>query len=141
MSSIHHPGRKVGLLKGLAGALALCVGLSTTSEASEPLHGGVLRTIVTPEPPTLMLGLNQQSPTQLVAGKIYESLLRWTPDLKPIPCLAKSWTISEDGKVYTFELQSDVKWQDGEPFTADDVVFSIDKFLRSEHNSTGFAKP
>ncbi|MEC5342562.1 ABC transporter substrate-binding protein [Brenneria populi] len=133
MSSIHLPGRKVGLLKGLAGALALCVGLSAMSEAGEPVRGGVLRTVVTPEPPTLMLGLNQQSPTQLVAGKIYESLLRWTPDLKPIPSLAKSWTISEDGKVYTFELQSDVKWHDGEPFTADDVVFSIDKFLRSEH--------
>ena len=133
MSKIHFPGRKIGLLKGLVGSIALCASLSAMGASGDPVHGGVLRTIVTPEPPTLMLGLNQQSPTQLVAGKIYESLLRWTPDLKPIPCLAKSWTVSEDGKVYTFDLQSGVTWSDGQPFTADDVVFSIDKFLRAEH--------
>ncbi|GAA4334385.1 ABC transporter substrate-binding protein [Variovorax defluvii] len=81
----------------------------------------------------LMLGLNQQIPTQYVSGKIYESLLTWSPALEPMPGLAKSWTISPDGKVYVFELQSGVKWHDGKPFTADDVVFTIDKFLREVH--------
>jgi len=134
MTNTVHTGRVTGLVKGLVCSLALCTGLTAlSSTAQAQVRGGVLRTIVTPQPPTLMLGLNQQSPTQLVAGKIYESLLRWTPDLKPLPGLAKSWTISKDGKVYTFDLQTGVKWHDGKPFTADDVVFSIDKFLRSEH--------
>ncbi|KAF1020680.1 MAG: Periplasmic dipeptide transport protein [Paracidovorax wautersii] len=128
---IHIP--RLPFLTRMAGALALALGLLGPAAALAQTPGGTLRTIVQPEPPMLMLGLNQQSPTQLVAGKIYESLLRWSPDMQPLPGLAKSWTLSPDGKVYTFELQSGVKWHDGKPFSADDVVFSIDKFLRSEH--------
>ena len=124
---------KTAPIKGLVCSLALGFGMLASLGASAQVQGGTLRTVVQPEPPMLMLGLNQQSPTQLVAGKIYESLLRWSPDMKPLPSLAKSWTISPDGKTYTFELQAGVKWHDGKPFSADDVVFSIDKFLRSEH--------
>jgi peptide/nickel transport system substrate-binding protein len=39
--------------------------------------------------------------------------------------LAESWEASDDGTVWTFHLRQDVKWQDGEPFTADDVLFTI----------------
>ncbi len=42
-----------------------------------------------------------------------------------IPKLAKSWEISEDGLDYAFPLRTDVKWQDGVPFDADDVMFSF----------------
>ncbi|QHI99471.1 ABC transporter substrate-binding protein [Xylophilus rhododendri] len=115
---------------GIALALAL---LSGTAAVHAQTRGGTLRAIAQPEPPTLMLGLNQQTPTQYVAGKIYESLLTWTPDLKPMPGLAKSWTVSPDGKLYSFELQTGVKWHDGKPFSSDDVVFSVDKFLREVH--------
>ena len=80
-----------------------------------------------------MLGLNQLGPTQYAAGKIYQSLLAYGPDLKPKPSLAKSWTISDDGLTYTFVLQDNVKWHDGKPFTSADVVFSTDKFLRETH--------
>ncbi|WP_340054797.1 ABC transporter substrate-binding protein, partial [Pseudomonas sp. JAI120] len=45
----------------------------------------------------------------------------------------KSWTFSDDGLTYTFKLQSGVKWHDGKPFTADDVVFSANVFLRETH--------
>ncbi len=119
------------LLKIAACSLALTLGVAAAAHAQT--RGGTLRAIAQPEPPTLMLGLNQQTPTQYVAGKIYESLLTWSPDMKPQPGLAKSWTISPDGKVYTFELQQNVKWHDGKPFSSDDVVFSIDKFLRTVH--------
>ena len=40
------------------------------------------------------------------------------------PALAESWDISSDGKTYTFILRPDLKWSDGEPLTADDVVFT-----------------
>jgi peptide/nickel transport system substrate-binding protein len=80
-----------------------------------------------------MLGLVQNSPTHLIAGNIYESLLRYDEKLQPQPSLAKSWEISSDAKVYTFKLQEGVKWHDGKPFTADDVVFSLDRFLRDVH--------
>ena len=117
------------LLKIVA-ALALTAQIAN---AAEPTEGGTLRLIAQPEPPMLMLGLNQQGPTQFVAGKIYEGLLRYGTDMSVLPGLAKSWTVSEDGLVYTFELQNDVVWHDGEPFSSKDVVFSLSKFLPEVH--------
>ncbi|MBV9170805.1 MAG: hypothetical protein JOZ81_12035, partial [Chloroflexi bacterium] len=42
-----------------------------------------------------------------------------------VPVLAKSWTVSQDGKEYTFNLRDDVKFASGNPLTADDVKFSL----------------
>jgi peptide/nickel transport system substrate-binding protein len=42
------------------------------------------------------------------------------------PDLAESWETSEDGLAYLFRLREDVRWQDGQPFTADDVLFTIE---------------
>ncbi|HET6518902.1 MAG TPA: ABC transporter substrate-binding protein [Geminicoccaceae bacterium] len=121
----------------LAAALAV-VALMTTppfggTGAQEPERGGTLNAIINPEPPLLVLGLNQQQPTQVVAGKIYQGLLRYDFDLTPLPSLAKSWEVSEDGLTYTFKLEEDVRWHDGEPFTAEDVVFTTRDFLPEVH--------
>ena len=110
------------------------------SIAGVPLHvlaqgkaGGTLNAIVQPEPPGLMLGIVQNGPTQLIAGNIHEGLLRYDEKLDPHPLLATSWTMSTDGLTYVFKLKPNVKWHDGKPFTADDVVFSADVFLRKTH--------
>lgn len=58
-------------------------------------------------------------------GMVYESLVENTADgIQPL--LAESWDISEDGKVYTFHLRKDVKFQDGEPFNAEAVKANFD---------------
>jgi peptide/nickel transport system substrate-binding protein len=54
----------------------------------------------------------------------YDFLVGYDTDLSPRPELATSWETSADGSVWTFHLREGVKWQDGEPFTADDVVFT-----------------
>ncbi len=46
-------------------------------------------------------------------------------DLSPKPELAESWDVSEDGKTWTFKIRQGVKWQDGEPLTAEDVAFTF----------------
>jgi len=46
--------------------------------------------------------------------------------------LARDWTVSEDGRTWTFYLRDDVKWHDGEPFTADDVRFTLELILTPE---------
>jgi peptide/nickel transport system substrate-binding protein len=56
---------------------------------------------------------------------IFDSLIE-KDDQGLIPWLAESWDISPDAKEYTFYLRKDVKWQDGEPFTANDVEFTIE---------------
>ncbi len=67
------------------------------------------------------------SPTQPVMLLVHETLLASSPiDGQYVPGLADSWEIAEDGKTYTFHLHPGVLWHDGQPFTADDVIFSLD---------------
>lgn len=62
-----------------------------------------------------------------IQGYVLESLLTRNPDtLEWEGMIAKSWTISPDGLVIIFKMRDDVKFSDGEPLTADDVVFSFD---------------
>jgi len=54
----------------------------------------------------------------------YENLVRWNVEgTEVIPNIAKSWEISEDATAYTFFLREGLKWSDGTPFTADDILF------------------
>lgn len=128
-------GTRLWAIAALGASLAVHGTSTQLARAAEPApqRGGTVHVAVTPEPPGLMLGLVQNAPTQMISPNIYESLLTYAPDLSPRPSLARSWTISDDELVYTFELQRNVKWHDGKPFTADDVVFSLDKFLREVH--------
>jgi peptide/nickel transport system substrate-binding protein len=113
--------------------LTAALAASVTATAQAQTSGGRLNVVIQPEPPGLMLGIVQNGPTQMVAGNIYESLLRYDTELNPMPSLAESWEVSEDGLTYTFDLKEGVTWHDGEPFTAEDVVFSVDEFLRETH--------
>lgn len=58
--------------------------------------------------------------------KIYSGLVKSDEGLKMAPDLAESWEVAPDGKTYTFHLLGGIKWQDGEDFTADDVLFTYD---------------
>jgi len=60
---------------------------------------------------------------------LYDPLVRWSPDYKILPNLAEKWEISEDGRVFTFHLVKGVKWSDGEPFTADDILFYFEDIV------------
>lgn len=54
----------------------------------------------------------------------YENLVRWSPDgSKVISNIAESWDINNGGKEYVFHLRKGLKWSDGQPFTADDILF------------------
>src|SRR4051812_49845673 len=83
------------------------------TRAAGQTKGGTLNTIIQPEPPILVTALNQQQPTLTLGGKLYESLLRYDFDLKPMPGLAQSWTVSEDKKTYTFKLYPNITFHDG----------------------------
>ena len=56
---------------------------------------------------------------------MFDTLVWLTPDLKATPGLAKSWTVSPDGKTYSFTLRDDVTFHDGAPFDADAVVANV----------------
>jgi peptide/nickel transport system substrate-binding protein len=111
----------------LAGLFPLLPGIASAQSAPAK-KGGVLTSLLTPEPPILVLGVNNQGPTGIVATKIYEGLLEFSPKLEPMPRLAKSWELSEDKKTYTFHLQENVKFHDGTPMTSHDVLFTVMQF-------------
>jgi peptide/nickel transport system substrate-binding protein len=80
--------------------------------------------------------LASDSTTINLLGQVFEPLLGASPiDGRPVPALADSWTVSDDGLIYTFKLNQDAKWQDGADVTADDVAFSFDAVLDPNLNS------
>ncbi len=76
------------------------------------------------DPPTLDTALAQDSTSARILYDLFEGLTSFDQSLKVIPGLAEKWEISPDGKVYTFHLRSSLKFSDGSPITAEDVVFS-----------------
>jgi len=64
-----------------------------------------------------------------ICSLVFNGLIKFTARGEPLPDLAQSWSVSTDetnyGLIYTFNLRTDVVWQDGQPFTADDVIFTI----------------
>ena len=87
-------------------------------------YGGTLRTAI--------LGAGDQyNLTRTIAN---ETLIRWTPDwTKLVPSIAEDIHASADGREFTFKLRRGMRWSDGEPFGADDVMFWYeDVFLRPE---------
>ena len=65
---------------------------------------------------------------------MYDGLVRFL-DGKPEANLARSWDVSEDGRVYTFHLRDDVSFHNGRKFVADDVRYSFERALRPESQS------
>ncbi len=94
--------------------------------AGEPRSGGVLRVGHTTDVQGFHPDIYASSQDRDVITNIYDSLVEY--DLENydiVPSLATSWSVSDDGLIWTFELETDVTFHDGSDFTADDVVFSV----------------
>ncbi len=71
---------------------------------------------------------------------LFASLTKPGVDLQPAPDLARSWSASDDGLTWTFELRDDVVWHDGEPFSAEDVAFTFNEIvLNADLGASGAA--
>ncbi|MFE0015429.1 ABC transporter substrate-binding protein [Mesorhizobium sp. NPDC059054] len=112
------------LWKTVLAATAVALGCSTAAFAARTdlVLGMVL------EPPHLDPTAGAAAAIREVTyANIFEGLTRIGPNGEVLPDLAESWTISEDGKVYTFKLHTGVKFHDGSDFDASDVKFSLDR--------------
>jgi len=99
--------------------------------------GGTAVTLVQPEPPTLGIYMNSSMPIAQVTSKVYEGLVELDSQTKPVPSLATSWLISDDGKTYTFKLREGVRFHDGTPFTSEDARISIETVSKHNPRSVG----
>lgn len=90
----------------------------------EPAYGDAILEGSIGDASNLIPMLAGDSASHSVAGLIFDGLVAYDPTLSYLePRLASSWEVSEDGLSITFDLRSDVRWQDGRPFTASDVEF------------------
>ncbi len=96
------------------------------SQAPIGKFGGELIASTIGEGPKTFNPFNSKDNTSsTMAGVMYDGLLTTDPITgQPAPKLAKSYSISPDGKTYTIKLRHGIKWSDGKPITADDVVFT-----------------
>jgi peptide/nickel transport system substrate-binding protein len=139
-----------GKLRLAAAAVALALGASACSSSSDNTTATESST-PGQERVTLRVPANTQSggyptpyaairgPGRLMTTYIFDTL--GFPDVtgEVKPWLARSWTSSPDGKTWTFNLHENVKFHDGQPLTADDVVFTFNYNTTGPGSTTGVA--
>lgn len=94
----------------------------------EPTRGGVLR-MVQESARSLDPADCDSVYESLPINQIFDGLVTVDPGLQIAPGLASTWTLSRDGKTYTFHLRPGVYFHDGAPLRADDVVFTFERLL------------
>lgn len=115
------------IVAGLIGVPALVPPASTSAPIAtpDPIVTRPYREGVVGRPTSISpLTARTQADRDLVA-LIFSGLVKNGPAGTLLPDLAESWTVDPTGATWTFELRQDARWQDGEPVTAEDVVFTI----------------
>ncbi len=99
-------------------------------------YGGTLVVAQRSEPKTLNPVTAADAPSREVIGRLTADLIhinRQTQNTEP--ALAKSWSVSKDGQTFIVKLRHGLRFSDGQPFDADDVVFSFQVYLDEKTHS------
>ena len=121
--------RGMGLLAAGAAFAGPLGGLSRAFAQDTPVKGGIFNFNLTASPPNFDPLSNSSGTVLSCIAPCYSGLVRFDP-LDPnaiIPDAAKEWTVSEDGKTFTFTLFDNILFHDGQPLTSADVAFSLDR--------------
>jgi peptide/nickel transport system substrate-binding protein len=135
----------------LALALSLAAGVASgcrsnarpdsAATATAPARGGELLASVRTEPRSFNRHAARDSTTNLVSTFMNASLVRVNRVTDAVePWLAESWTTSDDGRRVTLQLRRGVVFSDGQPFTADDVLFAF-QAAYDERSGSALADP
>lgn len=122
----------------LRAALSILAALFLMAAGRGDAADRILKMVYPNEPSTMDTQLNHTD--YMVPYNIYDRLVEKVTDpetheIAVIPGLAESWTLSPDGKTYTFKLREGAKFTDGTPVTAGDVAFTFDRLLDPETKS------
>jgi len=112
----------------LASALVASGGAAALDKC--PRQGGMARVAMGGSPPTLDFITSFAAQARDIGVYLYEGLVTIDKNYDTAPQLAERWTVSPDGKSYTFQLRKGIKFHDGSVMTADDVVASVERFLQ-----------
>jgi peptide/nickel transport system substrate-binding protein len=127
----------VCLLLALPGSALAQQGTEYLISHAEPgIAGGRLVVAQRAEPKTLNPVVLLDQPSREVVHRLNGDLIHINRNTQMTePALAKSWTVSPDGRTFTLKLRRGVKFSDGHPFTADDVIFSFQVYLDEKVDS------
>lgn len=119
----------------VAGVFAGCGEQPTDNGGAKPTGEKVVfRFPIASDVPTLDPARITDDTSHNVGLQIFEGLVTYDKDLNIIPCLAEKWSVSEDGKVYTFTIR-DTQFSNGDPLTAADFKWSYERVLKPETKS------
>ena len=94
------------------------------SAADTPAYGDIMVEGSIGDASNLIPLLASDSTSHGIAGFVFNGLIKYDKDIRIVGDLAESWEISKDGLVITFHLRRGVRWHDGRPFTAADVLYT-----------------
>ncbi len=128
-----HGARESALILGTLLALAGCADGPGSSEAQTPpprmpVRGGELH-LMLESPGTLDPPRVDDVYESCISNQIFDGLLDLDADLHPVPCIAKEWTVSRDGREFVFSLRDDVRFHNGRTVTAQDFVYSFSRIV------------
>ncbi len=112
----------------------------TAAHAADPAPPSTLHLYLPLDPHTLNPLLVTEADEADLAGLMFDPLVRYDGRNEPVPVVVTTIPtltnggISRDGRAFTFHLRHGVKWHDGAPFTAADVVFTIHAILDEKNN-------
>ena len=118
---------RLGAVLALAGLAAGCTGEAAVNEqtgANTPAYGDTLIEASIGNVSSLIPNITSDQASREVGSYMYNGLVTMGRDLEVKPELATSWAFSKNCLTLDFKLQEGVRWHDGAPFTADDVVFT-----------------
>ena len=100
-----------------------------------PAKGGTYVEAIPESPHNFNPILSTNDADRDVSRLIFSALLKYNERGEVVPDLASNYDVSKDGKTYTVKLKSGITWHDGEPFSSEDVVFTINAVQNSEYAS------
>jgi peptide/nickel transport system substrate-binding protein len=109
--------------------LGIAFAIGSSIEAEEPKRGGELVVLQSISPDNVSPQHTVLAASWWVFSKMVDTLVAFDHNLEPVPYLAESWEVSEDGLTWTFHLRKDVKFHDGTPFNAEVAAWSLNRFI------------
>lgn len=115
----------------------IAIPITTYYHFTQPVaaSGGIMTEGIIGEPRHINPLLSQSDADRDLVKLIYSGLLKYSPDGKLIPDLAKSYELSGDELNYTVYLKENAKWHDDKPITADDIIFTIQTAQNADYGS------
>lgn len=117
-----------------AAAAAVAVAGLFSQSAVAQSQGSVLRVRAKGDIRSTDPGINRDSPTDALLAHVVEGLVAYREDATVAPMLAESISVSPDGRTYTFKLRKGVKFHNGALLTADDVLYSWQRYTQPANN-------